>query len=325
MATIKDVAKRAGVSVGTVSNVINNVNVKSKSKELVEKAIKELNYKPNVYARGLKLNKTNTVALILPTVWDPFLGELAYHIEKNLRNYNYKMILCNSENDYVKELEYINMVKQNKVDGIISITYSDIDPYISANIPIVSIDRFFTKTIPYVSSDNLEGGRLAAEELVKAGCRKLAIIGRGSEINNSTRNRVVGFIDYCKENDIDYKDYYYIGHSKSFNKFLDEFILENFKDKIKFDGIFAITDSHANNIIEKLEEINISVPNDVQIIGYDGAKVNEKASIKISTIRQPLDLIAEKAVYNLNKVINKEAISKETLLPVKFIKGYTTK
>ncbi|MDZ4992523.1 LacI family DNA-binding transcriptional regulator [Clostridium perfringens] len=325
MATIKDVAKRAGVSVGTVSNVINNVNVKSKSKELVEKAIKELNYKPNAYARGLKLNKTNTVALILPTVWDPFLGELAYHIEKNLRNYNYKMILCNSENDYVKELEYINMVKQNKVDGIISITYSDIDPYISANIPIVSIDRFFTKTIPYVSSDNLEGGRLAAEELVKAGCRKLAIIGRGSEINNSTRNRVVGFIDYCKKNNIDYKDYYYIGHSKSFNKFLDEFILENFENKIKFDGIFAITDSHANDIIEKLEEINISVPNNVQIIGYDGAKVNEKAPIKISTIRQPLDLIAEKAVFNLNKVINKEAISKETLLPVKFIKGYTTK
>lgn len=325
MATIKDVAKRAGVSVGTVSNVINNVNVKSKSKELVEKAIKELNYKPNAYARGLKLNKTNTVALILPTVWDPFLGELAYHIEKNLRNYNYKMILCNSENDYMKELEYINMVKQNKVDGIISITYSNIDPYISANIPIVSIDRFFTKTIPYVSSDNLKGGRLAAEELVKAGCKKLAIIGRGSEINNSTRNRVVGFIDYCKENHVDYNDYYYVGHSKSFNNFLNEFILENFKDKIKFDGIFAITDSHANDVIEKLEEFNISVPDDVQVIGYDGAKINEKAPIKISTIRQPLDLIAEKAVFNLNKVINKEAISKETLLPVRFIKGYTTK
>lgn len=325
MATIKDVAKRAGVSVGTVSNVINNVNVKSKSRELVEKAIKELNYKPNAYARGLKLNKTNTVALILPTVWDPFLGELAYHIEKNLRNYNYKMILCNSENDYMKELEYINMVKQNKVDGIISITYSNIDPYISANIPIVSIDRFFTKTIPYVSSDNLKGGRLAAEELVKAGCKKLAIIGRGSEINNSTRNRVVGFIDYCKKNHVNYNDYYYVGHSKSFNNFLTEFILENFKDKIKFDGIFAITDSHANDVIEKLEEINISVPDDVQIIGYDGAKINEKAPIKISTIRQPLDLIAEKAVFNLNKVINKEAISKETLLPVRFIKGYTTK
>ncbi|EGT3617155.1 LacI family DNA-binding transcriptional regulator [Clostridium perfringens] len=325
MATIKDVAKRAGVSVGTVSNVINNVNVKSKSKELVEKAIKELNYKPNAYARGLKLNKTNTVALILPTVWNPFLGELAYHIEKNLRNYNYKMILCNSENDYMKELEYINMVKQNKVDGIISITYSNIDPYISANIPIVSIDRFFTKTIPYVSSDNLKGGRLAAEELVKAGCKKLAIIGRGSEINNSTRNRVVGFIDYCKENHVNYNDYYYVGHSKSFNNFLNEFILENFKDEIKFDGIFAITDSHANDVIEKLEEINISVPDDVQIIGYDGAKINEKAPIKISTIRQPLDLIAEKAVFNLNKVINKEDISKETLLPVRFIKGYTTK
>ena len=93
MITIKDVAKRAGVSVGTVSNVINNIYVKPKTKELVDAAIKELEYQPNIYARGLKINKTNTVALILPTVWNPFFGELAYNIEKNLRNYNLKMIL----------------------------------------------------------------------------------------------------------------------------------------------------------------------------------------------------------------------------------------
>ena len=95
MSTIKEVAKRAGVSVGTVSKVINNIEVKPKTKQAVELAIKELNYQPNVYARGLKVSRTNTVALILPTVWHPFFGELAYNIEKNLRQHEYKMILCN--------------------------------------------------------------------------------------------------------------------------------------------------------------------------------------------------------------------------------------
>ena len=325
MITIKDVAKLAGVSVGTVSKVINNIDVKPKTKELVDAAIKELEYEPNIYARGLKINKTNTVALILPTVWNPFFGELAYNIEKNLRNYNLKMILCNSENDYKKELEYITMVKQNKVDGIISISYSNIDSYISTNIPIVSIDRFFTETIPYVSSDNLNGGRIAAEELVKAGCKKIAVIGRGSKINNSTINRALGFVNYCKNNNVEYKDYYYVGNSKEFDEFLDDFLISNFKGKINFDGIFAITDSYAKEVINKLTSLNISIPDDVQLIGYDGSKSHSKETIKISTIRQPIELIAEKAVSNLYNLINKESTPNETLLPVKFIKGYTTK
>ena len=82
MATIKDVAKEAGVAVGTVSKVINNIPVKPETKALVEEAIKKLKYEPNVYARGLKINRTNTVAVILPTIWNPFFSELAYNIEK---------------------------------------------------------------------------------------------------------------------------------------------------------------------------------------------------------------------------------------------------
>ena len=84
MVTIKAVAKEAGVSVGTVSNVINNIQVKASTKEKVEAAIKKLNYEPNIYARGFKINKTNTIALILPTIWNPFFSELAYNIEKNI-------------------------------------------------------------------------------------------------------------------------------------------------------------------------------------------------------------------------------------------------
>ena len=110
MVTIKAVAKEAGVSVGTVSNVINNIQVKASTKEKVEAAIKKLNYEPNIYARGFKINKTNTIALILPTIWNPFFSELAYNIEKNIKKLGMKMILCNSDKDSKSEIEYIKEV-----------------------------------------------------------------------------------------------------------------------------------------------------------------------------------------------------------------------
>ena len=237
MVTIKDVAKEAGVSVGTVSNVINNVQVKPSTKEKVEEAIKKLNYEPNIYARGFKMNRTNTVAVILPTIWNPFFSELAYNIEKNLRKAGMKMIICNSNKDNKAEVEYISMAKQNKMDGIIAITYSDIDEYVSERIPFVSIDRYFSKDITYISSDNFQGGKLAAEKLIEAGCKNIAYIGRGSKIDNATRKRKEGFISYCTENNINYSICELLGSASEFEILLDEFIEENFKEKIKIDGV----------------------------------------------------------------------------------------
>lgn len=325
MATIKDVAKRAGVSVGSVSNFINNMEVKPKTKFLIEEAIKELKYEPNIYARGFKLNKTNTIALIIPSIWHPFFSEMVYNIEKSLRKYEMKMILCNTEDNYENEVQYITMAKQNKVDGIIAITYSDIDKYISSNIPIISIDRYFSDNITYVSSDNFNGGKIAAYELVKSGCKNLAFIGSGSKIDNATRKRKQGFISYCEENNISYKLCDELGKTKNFSSILDDFLSENFKCTKKIDGIFTITDDYAFQVIEKLEKLNIEVPNDVQVIGYDGSKSCAKDNIKISTIRQPVDMIAKEAVEYLIKLIDKKEIQKEIILPVKFVKGYTTK
>ena len=325
MVTIKDVAKEAGVSVGTVSNVINNVQVKPSTKEKVEEAIKKLNYEPNIYARGFKINRTNTVALILPTIWNPFFSELAYNIEKNLRKAGMKMILCNSKKEDKAEIEYISMAKQNKMDGVIAITYSDIDEYVSEKIPFVSIDRYFSKDITYISSDNFEGGKLAAEKLVEFGCEKIAYIGRGSKINNATRKRKDGFISYCKEHNIDYEICEILGSSKEFDKLLNEFIAKNFKDHIKIQGVFVVTDEQALDFIHKLEEYDIEVPKDVQVIGFDGSKASAKDTIKISTIRQPVELIAEKAVRSLINIIENNKVEKEIILPISFIGGYTTR
>lgn len=325
MVTIKDVAKEAEVSVGTVSNVINNVQVKPSTKAKVEEAIKKLNYEPNIYARGFKMNKTNTVAVILPTIWNPFFSELAYNIEKNLREFGMKMIICNSNKDNRAEIEYISMAKQNKMDGIIALTYSDIDEYISEKIPFVSIDRYFSKDITYVSSNNLYGGRIAAEKLIEFGCKKIAYIGRGSKINNATRKRKDGFVSYCEENNISYELCEFLGAAEEFDELLDEFIAKNFKDDIKIQGIFAVTDEQAVDFINKLKEYDIEVPKDVQVIGFDGSKSSAKDTIKISTIRQPVELIAEEAVKALIEIIENNKVKREIILPITFIEGCTTK
>lgn len=325
MVTIKDVAKEAGVSVGTVSNVINNIQVKPSTKAKVDEAIKKLNYEPNIYARGFKMNRTNTVAVILPTIWNPFFSELAYNIEKNLKKAGMKMIICNSNEDNKAEVEYISMAKQNKMDGIIAITYSDIDEYVSERIPFVSIDRYFSKDITYVCSNNFEGGRLAAEKLVEFGCERIAYIGRGSKINNATRKRKDGFISYCKEKSIDYDICELLGSDKEFNELLDEFIAKNFKRDIKIQGVFAVTDEQAVDFINKIKEYNIEVPKDVQVVGFDGSKSSAKDIIKISTIRQPVELIAEESVKALINIIENNKVEKEIILPVTFVEGYTTR
>lgn len=325
MATIKDVAREAGVSVGTVSKVINNIAVKPETKALVEEAIEKLKYEPNIYARGFKMNRTNTVAVILPTIWHPFFSELAYNIEKALRKAGIKMILCNSEENKKSEIEYISMAKQNKMDGIIAITYSNIDEYVSDNIPFVSIDRYFSNDITYVSSDNFEGGRLAAEKLVEAGCRKLAYIGRGSRIDNDTRKRKEGFVSYCTKNNIDYEICEVLGAAKDYEVLIDEFIEKNFKKDIKIHGVFAITDRYAMDFINKLKKINVNVPHDVQVIGFDGSRSSARDEFVLSTIRQPIERIAEESVSSLISIIEKKKTKKKIILPVTFIKGNTTK
>lgn len=179
MVTINDVAKLAGVSRGTVSNVINNIKVRPEYKEKVERAIEELGYVPNAYARSLKSNRTHTIALILPTVWFPFFSKLTNDMEQELRRRGYKMLLCNSQNDYQLELEYVTMAKENKVDGILAVTYSDIAPYVvNSNIPMVAIERYFSARIPFVSTDNFQGGQMAGGKAAGAWVQAVGFCGK---------------------------------------------------------------------------------------------------------------------------------------------------
>src|SRR5690625_5116150 len=241
---MKDVAKLAGVSVGSVSNVLNGMKVKPTTLDKVNQAIKELNYEPNNLARSFKMNQTNMIALILPSIWHPFFSSIAFYVEKIADKNGYHVFLCNSNNNVETEVAYIEMLRKNKVDGIIAITYADIDSYMEGSLPFVSIDRHFNKGVSIVSSDNYEGGRLAAKTLIDKGASHLLYVGSHNIISNETTKRRKGFESYCKDNNIKYHIIDLLEPYNDFRNSLNELMSQN----PDIDGIFTINDFVALDI-----------------------------------------------------------------------------
>lgn len=323
MATMKDVAQRAGVGVGTVSRVINHVpGVKESTLIKVNQAIKELNYIPDEYARGLKTKSSRTIALILPSVWYPFFSEFAYYVEKRLDKENYKLLLCNSNGNPTEEAKYIKMLKQNKIDAIIAITYSDIEQYIYSNIPFVSLDRYFDKKVSYVTSDNYEGGKLAARKLLEHGARSLAYVGSHSKYPNGTMLRRDGFRDYLENIGIDYKEIFLQEPVNDFTPY----ILEMLKVHPKIDGIFCHTDTLLLKLRKILNQYGYRVPEDIQLIGFDGMNLSSDLPLGISTIAQPVEQLANGAVdLVLRKIADPSLKNEAKMYPVRYVDGNTTK
>ena len=149
--------------------------------------------------------------------------------------------------------------------------------------------------------------------------RKLAYIGRGSKIDNDTRKRKEGFIKYCTENNIDYDICEVLGASSEYELLIDKFIEKNFKNNISIDGVFAITDRYAFDFINKLKKVNVRVPDDVQVIGFDGSRSSARDELTLSTIRQPIEQIAQVAVSSLINIIEKKKVDKKIILDRKSV------
>lgn len=300
MAGIKDVAKHAGVAIGTVSRVINNHStVSPEIRERVLKSIEELNYVPDEVARSFKLRTTKMVAFLIPSIWNPFFSELAHYVEDELDKQGYKLLLCNSGGKPEKEKYYIEMLKQNKVAGILGITYNEHQNKINSKIPFVSIDRIFSENIPCITSDNYHGGELAAQKLIESGCTNIAFIGKRSPVTSEVEKRKDGFYNKAIEMGIEPIIY-------DFNDSENEYTLckEFYSKNRTVDGVFAKTDLLAATYIKVLNENGIRVPEDVKVIGYDGIQDNDLFHPILTTIRQPVEEIGRGAVTLLLKKIN---------------------
>ncbi|MGM7724813.1 LacI family DNA-binding transcriptional regulator [Metabacillus sp. Hm71] len=324
MPSLKDVADLAGVGVGTVSRVINNhPNVRNETREKVNAAIKQLNYTPNEVARNFKMQKSTMVALLLPSIWHPFFSELAYYIEDELDREGYKLMLCNSGGRPDKELHYFDMLNQNKVAGIIGITYNDIEDSVNTDIPIISIDRHFGKKITCVTSDNYIGGRIALKELVKAGAKKAAYLGITSSVYSEVELRKKGFIEEANAQGIEYIIYEENDAVYNDDKFFGDFF--KIKEHLNVSGVFANTDLLAAKYIDKAKQYGIRTPEDVKVIGYDGIQDNKLFHPILSTIRQPVEEMARMSVKLLLRKVEGERLEHEIYrIPVMYREGETT-
>jgi LacI family transcriptional regulator len=246
--TIKDVAREAGVALGTVSKVINGIPVGESYRIRVEEAIEKLNYRINSYAKGLKSNRTFVVAVMVPNLISPFFAKLVNCLNKSLAQRSYRMLLLATDYDPEQEQSYVFMAaEQQKVDGIICLSYNP-KLQVPEDVPFVSIDRHIGAHIPCVASDNYGGGALAAEVLVRNGCKNLAFLRIGSKLTNEPNKRRDGFINACENMDVPYT-LKIVDDGTPYTAF-EDFLQEHLREgKLNFDGIFCVTDNLASQII----------------------------------------------------------------------------
>lgn len=324
MATIKDVAKKAGVSVATVSRAINNNGyVHEDTRKLIDEAIQELNYKPNEVARSLFNKKSRLIGLILPDIRNPFFPELARGVEDEMQEHGFRLIIGNADEQLEKELDYIETFKLNNVNGLISATTNaDVMTYYDKlSFPLVLLDRTSDQH-PSVQADGYKGGRLAASELVKRGSRRITLLKGPVELQTA-RDRFKGAVDELYHAKVHFDVMTTSSFAVEKAEYWSKELFEQFPET---DGVIASNDVVAAAILHEAQKLGRSIPEDLQIIGYDDIPFSQFLYPPLSTIRQPAYEMGREAAKLLIKQINGEKLEAKCIkLPVEFIERQTTR
>ena len=302
--TIRDVAKKANVSVATVSRVINNKGyVFEETRQTVLNTINELGFEPNQLARSLASHQSKMIGVIVPHVDTNFYGQLIGGIEQSALSFGYKTMLCNTQDNYEREIDYIKVFEQYNVEGIIvASNFKNIEKLLNLNIPIISVDHLLSDNIPSISCDNYRGGKVAAETLIDNGAKNILVL-RGPSFLITSQQRTKGFVDVASEHDVKYciHDFDLVNPDALY-------IYQHLRNNPQIDGIFATSDTLALIAIGCLQRLGRKVPDDVQVIGFDDAPFTKWTSPAISTISQTVSYMGSESVNTLIKLINNESI-----------------
>ncbi|RDU38256.1 LacI family transcriptional regulator [Neobacillus piezotolerans] len=327
-ATIRDVAREAGVSVATVSRYINNNGyVSENTLNKIKHVMEVLNYHPNEIARGLARKRTNTIALVIPDITNPFFPELVVSIEKVAKEKGYRLILINSDEDSIRSSTFWRSLESRYTDGLILASFQFKDSVLkelnAMNIPFVRIDRAADKSsTDSIGIDNYKGAKLAVNHLFEIGCRKIAHICGPPNFQPSLE-RIRGYKDELAEKGVSYLPIILEGDfSLESGKTLTDKLLYEHPD---VDGIFLANDMMAIGSLKILKQLGIKVPEDIAIIGFDGIKLVEMVDPEISTIEQPIYDIGVVATSRLIDMIeNVHATDEEVQLDVRLVKREST-
>ncbi|MGO4528117.1 LacI family DNA-binding transcriptional regulator [Paenibacillus sp. 2TAF8] len=323
MTTIKDVANLAGVSVATVSRVINDRGyVHADTRKKVEDAVKALHFSPNEVARSLYTRKSKLIGLLLPDIANPYFPQLARGVEDRMQEQDYRLIFGNSDEDERKEQDYIQTFIQNNVVGVISSTnYPHSSIYEKLKIPVVFLDRTSLDR-PSVYADGREGGRLAAKEIIKRGSKRITVMQGPSHIRPA-QDRFEGAIEVIREAGLDHEVIQTT--SFSFNE-AGVWAEELFRKYPDTDGVIASNDIAAMAVLHEAYRIGKNVPQDVQVIGFDDIPMSGLLSPALSTIRQPAYEMGREAAGLLIQLVEQNNMENKNIqLPVSFIERGTTR
>jgi LacI family transcriptional regulator len=323
MATIRDVAKEAGVSVATVSRVLNeNGYVHEDTRKRVVTAMEKLNYSPNEVARSLYKKKSKLIGLLLPDITNPFFPQLARGVEDEMQKEGFRLLFGNSDEQPKKELDYIHTFVQNNVVGIISATNDRSETnYKDLSIPVVFLDQT-SKDYPSVYGDGREGGRTAAMEMVRRGSRRITLL-KGPDHIQPAQDRFQGALEYLSESNV---DFYVMGTTSFAFEEAKEWAKELFETYPDTDGVLASNDIVATAVLHEALRIGKSIPKEVQIIGFDDIPQSSLLFPSLSTMRQPAYEMGKEAATLLIKLMRKEYVEQNHVeMPVTFIERETTR
>ena len=326
MAGIRDVAKRAGVAACTVSRVLNGTAaVSQETRDKIEKAMKELDYIPNELARGMFKQKSGIIAMLVPSIKHPFFSSLADYIEKELYVNGYKLMLCSTSGSIEREQEYLNIFKSNLVDGIImGVNSLDGEVYDQFSKPMIMLDCHISEKIPFVVSDHRMGGRAAAEEFIKNGCR--SVLHLCAEKNEK---KILSYEGHeVLEEVLGSHGIKTRGQEVKWNSFdlngyreLAELILQNYPE---IDGVMA-ADMPAAAFYEAGRKLGRRIPEDLCIVAYDGTYILDVIDTKLTTIVQDLELYSTEVVKSILEMTAAPGRRTENkYIPVSLKKGQTS-
>ncbi|MGX7245032.1 LacI family DNA-binding transcriptional regulator [Enterococcus quebecensis] len=315
MVTIKDVAKHAGVSVASVSRYINkNGYVRTETGKKIAEAIQALDYVPNEVARSLFQKKSKIIGVLLPDIANPYFPLLAKGIEETLIKNGYMMLLANTSDSEEQLNQYITTFIQNNVSGIITALPIKALPDVS----VVGIDRVYEGDINKVLPDDYLGGKLIGEEILKTAFKNILII-TGSLSFNSAKKRLEGLTDVLDTKTTNYEIY----ETSTFNVNEVDKISDAFFEQYPLvDTVIASNDYLALKIMQKAQQRGMSIPENLQIIGYDGIPFADMTYPKLTTIKQPVYEIGEMAADVMIQMLTGENTrSLQKILPVSLQKG----
>lgn len=323
MATIKDVAKKANVSVATVSRVVNNTGyVNTETRNLVLDAIKSLEYIPSELARSLFKKQSNLIGVIIPHLTTYFYGELIEALEDAVIDKGYRLMTFNSRNDAEREERFMNVFSQYHISGLIVAAHlNKLKSYQKLSLPMVAIDHHVSDTIPSISSDNQMGGELAAKHFLKRKAQKV-IHFRGASFLLTVKDRDQGFKKTLEKSNITIID-----ADLDFNEPDVALIEKTLMNHPDCDGIFCDGDLIAMHVIKVAEKIGLKIPTDVELIGYDDLKLDQLVTPTLSSIKQDIELIANRAIESLIQLIqdSKATLPDHQTFPVRLIERDSTR